>query len=115
MPECPRCQHTIDYQALSCPACGTQLKAYGHPGIALHQAADGNPLCPSCQYHHDDTCNFPQRPTATQCTLYQPPAPEAIPAPTAPLGQRIRAWLSDHSRALLWIGLAVVSVFFALR
>lgn len=46
------------------------LKAYGHPGIPLHRASGDVPLCESCTYHADDTCTFPQRPHARECTLY---------------------------------------------
>ncbi|NEO30160.1 MAG: hypothetical protein F6K36_06910 [Symploca sp. SIO3C6] len=70
MPNCPRCDHTISSNALSCPHCGIVLKAYGHPGITLHQALGEKSLCESCSYHADDTCNFPQRPHAQECTLY---------------------------------------------
>jgi len=71
MPNCPRCHQPIDAQAVSCPYCRTSLKAYGHPGIPLHRADGEEPLCQSCTYHADDTCTFPQRPYARECTLYQ--------------------------------------------
>ncbi len=126
MPECPRCQQSVDSQAIACPACGTLLKAYGHPGISLHQATDGAALCESCLYHQDDTCNFPKRPYARQCTLYQPLAPAADalrsdrPSPASGAkglfqGDRVQSWIQEHSRALLWIGLAVVSILVVLR
>ncbi|EDX86044.1 hypothetical protein S7335_3747 [Synechococcus sp. PCC 7335] len=28
-------------------------------------------MCDTCAYEADDTCNFPKRPTAKTCTLYQ--------------------------------------------
>lgn len=68
---CPRCHQKINSQAVTCPYCRTQLKAYGHPGIPLHRAAKDEYLCDSCTYHIDNTCNFPQRPYAKECTLYQ--------------------------------------------
>jgi hypothetical protein len=68
---CPRCQHKVDSQALRCPYCANILKAYGHPGMTLHQAVTGEFLCQTCLYHGDDSCNFPQRPYATSCTLYK--------------------------------------------
>lgn len=71
MPNCPRCHQYIDAQAVTCPSCRTPLKAYGHPGIPLHRAIGEAPLCESCIYHADDSCNFPQRPYARECTLYQ--------------------------------------------
>lgn len=71
MPNCPRCHQSINAQAVTCPYCRTALKAYGHPGIPLHRATGEVPLCESCIYHADDSCNFPQRPHARECTLYQ--------------------------------------------
>lgn len=68
---CPRCHQTVNSQAVTCPYCRTELKAYGHPGIPLHRATGKNYLCNSCTYHADDTCNFPKRPYAKECTLYQ--------------------------------------------
>ncbi|MEA5592904.1 hypothetical protein [Rivularia sp. UHCC 0363] len=68
---CPRCKQTINSQAVTCPFCRTQLKAYGHPGIPLHQARGDEYLCDTCTYHANDTCNYPQRPYAKECTLYQ--------------------------------------------
>jgi Double zinc ribbon len=70
MANCPRCHQLIDNQALKCPYCRTLLKAYGHPGIPLHQATDVYFLCDRCIYDEDDTCNYPQRPYAKTCTLF---------------------------------------------
>ncbi|BAZ67158.1 MAG: zinc ribbon domain-containing protein [Pelatocladus maniniholoensis HA4357-MV3] len=68
---CPRCHQSVDKQAITCPHCRVQLKAYGHPGIPLHRSTGEQYLCDSCTYHADDSCNFPQRPYAKECTLYQ--------------------------------------------
>ena len=68
---CPRCHQPVNRQAVTCPYCRTELKAFGHPGIPLHRAQGDKYLCDSCTYHLDDTCNFPQRPYAKECTLYQ--------------------------------------------
>ncbi|NJL90883.1 MAG: zinc ribbon domain-containing protein [Coleofasciculaceae cyanobacterium SM2_1_6] len=70
MPQCPQCHQPIDSQAVICPHCRTPLKAYGHPGIPLHRSTKGTYLCDSCTYHADDSCNYPQRPYAQECTLY---------------------------------------------
>jgi Double zinc ribbon len=51
---CPRCQQEVDSQALQCPYCRNLLKAYGHPGMTLHQAIDGQSLCDRCVYNADD-------------------------------------------------------------
>lgn len=71
MAACPQCDRTLSSTAVSCPHCNLQLKAHGHPGIPLHRATGTDFLCDSCTYHADDTCNFPQRPQAKTCTLYQ--------------------------------------------
>ncbi|MBD2180682.1 zinc ribbon domain-containing protein [Planktothrix sp. FACHB-1355] len=70
MPNCPRCHQPVPTQAVTCPHCREILKAYGHPGIPLHRATGDEYLCTSCTYHTDDTCNYPQRPFARECTLY---------------------------------------------
>ncbi len=70
MLNCPRCHQSINNKAVTCSHCGTVLKAYGHPGITLHRATGEQSLCESCSYHADDTCTFPQRPYAQECTLY---------------------------------------------
>ena len=70
MANCPKCQQYVDDRAIACPHCRNPLKAYGHPGITLHQAEDNTSLCERCTYHLDDTCNFPQRPDAKTCTLF---------------------------------------------
>ncbi|MCD8488864.1 zinc ribbon domain-containing protein [Oscillatoria amoena NRMC-F 0135] len=71
MPECPTCHQTVEAKALNCPYCRTPLKAFGHPGIPLHRATGSESLCETCTYHADDTCNYPQRPDARECTMYQ--------------------------------------------
>jgi len=38
--------------------------------VLLHKAPGVDPLCKSCTYHHEDTCTTPERPYATECTLY---------------------------------------------
>lgn len=70
MPQCPQCHQPIDSQAVICPHCRTPLKAYGHPGITLHRSPTGTYLCETCTYHADDSCTYPQRPYAQECTLY---------------------------------------------
>jgi hypothetical protein len=46
-------------------------KAFGHEGIELHQAQGIDPLCRSCTYDRDNSCDYPQRPTARECTMYR--------------------------------------------
>ena len=116
MISCPRCQKLLKSQAVDCPHCGLVLKAYGHPGIPLHHAEGNEFLCDSCTYHIDDTCNYPKRPHARECMLYQDcnhPQPELQPANYQPsTSQAIAIWLK---RYLVWIALvALVIISFVL-
>ena len=70
MPTCPKCKQPVDSQAIACPKCNNQLKAFGHPGMPLYQSEDNTSLCDRCTYDRDDSCNFPQRPHAKSCTLF---------------------------------------------
>ena len=104
MSNCPRCQQSIKPQAITCPHCYLVLKAHGHPGIPLHRATGEAPLCDTCVYHADDTCNFPHRPFAKECTLYQDiaaPKMEVKPQPN----QSFQFWFK---RNLLWIMLLIL-------
>jgi C4-type Zn-finger protein len=112
MPTCPRCHVQVQATAIQCPRCRLTLKAHGHPGIPLHQRADGEVLCTDCQYHADDSCTFPQRPLATTCTLYQSvSAPATVPVYRSPRPS-LRLWLQRHGKwgaiaLLLLISLAI--------
>ena len=70
MAKCPRCDRSVNREAIECPYCKNLLKAFGHPGIPVYQATDGNSLCDHCIYHEDDSCNYPQRPYAKSCTMF---------------------------------------------
>lgn len=75
---CPRCHQSIDSQAVACPYCRIEIKAFGHPGIPLHRAEGTSFLCNSCTYHADDSCNFPQRPYAQVTEKKPTPTPSNI-------------------------------------
>ena len=110
MPSCPKCQKPVDVQALSCPNCDNPLKAFGHPGIPLYQSSDGSSLCDRCTYHLDDTCNFPQRPNAKTCTLFDDAATPLVEAaqPASQLGSRgIKNWLYRY-RGIIAIALLII-------
>jgi len=104
---CPRCRQTVDSQAVNCPYCRTQLKAYGHPGIPLHRAAKGEYLCKSCTYEADDSCNFPQRPYATECTLYENLAKRQLER-QAPSENNFSNWVKRNQALLLLLGLLLI-------
>jgi Double zinc ribbon len=114
MPTCPRCHHSVDAQAIACPYCRTALKAYGHPGIPLYQAGKDEFLCETCTYHEDDTCNYPQRPYAKECTLYQNRLQQNSPVRYKP-SYSLGSWLQRNSTWLIWAGLIVISFVIALR
>lgn len=117
MAECPRCHQRVDSQAVACPYCKFDLKAFGHPGIPLHRAREDSYLCDSCLYHLDDTCNFPQRPFAKDCTLYQNQDEPVVP--TAPVshpswGITLLRWCRQHVAGLVLGGLLLVSLLLSL-
>lgn len=110
MPDCPRCHRIINSHAVSCNHCGTVLKAYGHQGITLHQAFGEKPLCESCSYHADDTCNFPQRPYAQECTLYNDLSQDRlgfdqIYNPRRSALESLGLWCQRHPA---WLGLIIL-------
>ncbi|MGB3292636.1 MAG: zinc ribbon domain-containing protein [Phormidesmis sp.] len=102
MPVCPRCDRPVTPRALNCPHCNLTLKAHGHPGMPLYRAAGDTPLCATCIYDADDSCNFPKRPTAMTCTLYQDTS--VTPEPGRPTVYRIPWWRQHRA----WIALAVL-------
>jgi hypothetical protein len=119
MLNCPKCDQLISEQAIACPLCGTVLKAYGHPGITLHRATGSTSLCDSCTYHADDTCNFPQRPYAQECTLYHDLSQPLIDPNTThnqPSGlvSSLRLWCQRNPGLLGLLILSLVSVLLAL-
>jgi len=106
MNNCPRCHQPVKPQALTCPHCQLVLKAYGHPGIPVHRATGDVPLCETCIYHEDDTCNFPQRPHAKECTLYQDRSMSMVEVkPHLNPRKSLRFWVE---RNLIWIVLLVI-------
>ncbi len=115
---CPRCHQLVDNQAITCPYCRTTLKAYGHPGIPLHRATGDEYLCESCTYHADNTCNFPQRPYAKDCTLYDNLDKSRLNLEsqhyTSNLGATVKTWMKRNQALLLILGLLCVCLLIAL-
>lgn len=110
MPDCPKCHQFVESRAIACPHCRTPLKAYGHPGMKLFQATEGEPLCASCVYHADDSCNFPKRPYAMDCTLYQ--AVQQHQAVSSQYGAsfRLQRWVKRNTPLLVVVGLLLISL-----
>ncbi|MDJ0617161.1 MAG: zinc ribbon domain-containing protein [Calothrix sp. MO_192.B10] len=115
---CPRCNQPVNSQVVTCPYCRTQLKAYGHPGIPLHRANGSEYLCNSCTYHADDSCNFPQRPYAQECTLYENfqerelELQQQIQAKS--FGVSFRKWVQQNQAWLWLLGLLLICLAIAL-
>ncbi|MBD2108007.1 hypothetical protein [Nodosilinea sp. FACHB-13] len=115
MLSCPRCQAPIELTTIQCPRCQLTLKAHGHPGMPLHRTEGDEPLCATCRYDADDTCNFPQRPQATTCTLYRSVKPaEDLALPGPALGQRLNFWLRNHPGLMALGGLLLLSLVLVL-
>jgi len=114
MPTCPRCHHLVDAQAIACPVCHTALKAHGHPGIPLYRATGAEPLCNTCIYHADDTCNFPQRPYAQECTLYVNPQMQQLAQP-AKRQDSLAMWVKRNAGWLILVGLFIIVIVNTLR
>jgi hypothetical protein len=116
MLECSHCHQPVEAQAISCPHCRTVLKAHGHPGITLYRANGNEYLCQSCTYEHDDTCNYPQRPYAKECTLYTNIAQQAIaPKSYAPSrSYALQLWIKRNAGWLFLVGLIVISIVITL-
>ncbi|MGK7950742.1 MAG: zinc ribbon domain-containing protein [Xenococcaceae cyanobacterium] len=118
MPSCSRCNQLVDSQDITCPHCGNQLKAFGHPGIPLYQAKDTTYLCDRCTYHEDDSCNFPQRPYAKTCTLFHdkslPLVDEWQLSPPKYTGVKaVQFWLSANRGLALIALIIIISVLIA--
>lgn len=113
MPTCPRCRQAVDSQAIACPHCRTALKAHGHPGIPLYRAEGTAYLCETCTYHEDDTCNFPQRPYARECTMYHDHLQPIVSTPPRSAKWK-RPALRGSEGWLILAGLLIVSLLIAL-
>lgn len=115
MSDCPTCHQPVPTQAIVCPHCQTTLKAFGHPGIPLYRPATDAYLCQSCVYEADDTCTFPQRPYARECTLYvsQPQQQAWLESDRRPASPRYGSRLTLVGAILL--GLLVLVLVLALR
>jgi hypothetical protein len=115
---CPRCHQLVDNRAISCPYCRTTLKAYGHPGIPLHRATGDGYLCDTCTYHVDDTCNFPQRPYAKDCTLYQNIQETKLESKqqrySNGFGLSVKTWVKRNQTWLLLLGLLLICLLFVI-
>lgn len=105
---CPRCGLTVQSNATACPRCRTSLKAYGHPGIVLHRATGAESLCHSCIYDADNTCNYPQRPDAYECTMYHNVIIPIVSTPTRYETQP-GVWIRRNAGWIALIALIVLS------
>lgn len=113
MINCPRCGQSVRSDAIACPRCRTSLKAHGHPGIVLHRATGTEPLCKTCIYDADDTCNYPQRPDAWECTMYHNATVPIVSTPSryemtpAAWTRRNAGWIALVILLVLSFGLAL--------
>ncbi|MBW4419665.1 MAG: zinc ribbon domain-containing protein [Myxacorys californica WJT36-NPBG1] len=115
MLSCPKCHQPIkNRDAIACPHCRTPLKAHGHAGIPLHRAIGNEPLCRTCTYHADDTCNYPQRPDAWECTMYRDCRVATVSTPTNyETSSSPQAWIRRNGVWIAIVGLLVLSFLIA--
>jgi len=105
----------VEPQAIACPHCRTPLKAHGHPGIPLYRAIGAEPLCLTCTYHADDTCTFPKRPEAMDCTLYDNINKQPLTVVHASDKSRhLKRWVQRHGGLLALVGLVLLSLLLVL-
>lgn len=116
MPDCPRCHQLVEPQAITCPHCRTPLKAHGHPGMPLYRATGAEPLCLTCTYHADDTCTFPKRPEAMDCTLYNDHRKQTLIAAQSGYqsSDRLKTWVKRNGGLLALLGLVLLSLLLVL-
>jgi hypothetical protein len=114
MSACPRCHQSVAPQAIACPHCHMPLKAHGHPGMPLHRATGSEPLCLTCTYHADDTCTFPKRPEAMDCTLYDDVSKPLPVAHVSYTSDRLKTWAKRHAGLLALLGLLLLSLMIVL-
>jgi hypothetical protein len=108
MPNCTRCQQPVKTADLVCPHCQAPLKAFGHPGIPLHRATVGTSLCATCTYHADNSCDYPQRPNARECTMYRDKN-QPISAPVANTAGQPQPFTAPWWRAnQVWLALGAL-------
>jgi hypothetical protein len=115
MPDCPKCHQAVETQALECPFCRTPLKAYGHPGMKLYRATGKEPLCATCLYDKDNSCTFPKRPLAMDCTLYcDRTQPATLTQPNYSNGFQLQLWVKRNLTWIILAALILVSLVIAL-
>ena len=117
MAKCPKCDRSIKPEALECPYCRNPLKAFGHPGIPVYQATEDSFLCDHCYYHHDDSCNYPQRPYAKSCTMFhdqeKPLVEEPVNSPSRGSISAIKFWLRRYRGLIILLILIIISILLA--
>jgi hypothetical protein len=82
--------------------------------MPLFQAIGNEFLCLSCLYHKDDTCNFPKRPHAKDCTLYRD-HPQSTPSQPLihPTKFQLQIWVKRNLSWILLAGLLLISLLLA--
>jgi hypothetical protein len=85
--------------------------------MTLHRSTGEDYLCDTCTYHADDSCNFPQRPFAKECTLYHNPELQASTRNTykPSLQSSISWWIRRNTGLIALMGLLAISLIIASR
>jgi hypothetical protein len=83
--------------------------------MPLYRSVGGEPLCLTCTYYADNTCTFPKRPDAMDCTLY-----DDVRKPPTDIHSsykstfRVKAWVERHIGLLALLGLILISLLLVL-
>lgn len=84
--------------------------------MPLYRAEGNDPLCLTCTYHLDNTCTYPKRPTAMECTLYSDSRKPAgvVPPNSLQAGMFSKSWFKRNLAWLTLLGLVVLSLLIVL-
>ncbi len=82
--------------------------------MTLHRAKGDEYLCNTCTYHIDDSCTYPKRPYAKDCTLYQnfeeSQAQKYQQHQKSDLNNSLQNWIRHNQTLVLFAALFLVCV-----
>jgi hypothetical protein len=82
--------------------------------MTLFRAEGRQPLCATCVYDADDSCTFPKRPDAMDCTLYCDRTQIQSIQPTYSRTFVLKTWFRRNLSWILLLSLLLTSLAIAL-